>query len=217
MLFRYFHSVARPGVFLAFALLLAGCGGSAAPPDARPAATAEPATTAAAATTVVPTTAAPTTTAPPATTVAEQSPEDLEAEIIEAYLAGWEVFFQMAADPAADPAFISEARTGRSLERALEVRSELLEDGFVGAFPDNSVYRHQPQLVGITDDGSAVVTDCMIDDSFKLNIATGDVDNAGVDSLLWATTLVETPDGWLMEFNDLQRSWVREEVPDCDA
>ncbi|MEE9414913.1 MAG: hypothetical protein V3V01_06495 [Acidimicrobiales bacterium] len=214
--FRDFHVMRYVGVVVVAGLFLAACGGEEPVADpvpisttssVRPVATVAP-------TTVPASTVAVTTTVAPSTTVAKTAAE-IEAEIIDAYLAGWDVFFQVAADPEADPAFAEESRQDVALEVTLAFREKLLARGGKIAFPPEGVAVHRPEFIGFEGD-VAIVRDCFTDDGYEVNIQTGEISNDEIATGLWFSTLEKFEGYWAVTLTDRIQRW-EGVVPTCEG
>lgn len=202
------------GILVVGGLLMAACGSdepAAAPAPISTTSSPPPVVTTVGPTTAPPTTIVTTTTVAPSTTAAKTDAE-IEAEIIHAYLAGWDDYLSLIADPEADPGFVEETNQGAALELALEARRKRLEDGSRTEFPDNSVREHRTEFLGFEDE-SALVQDCYTSDSHRVS-SDGQLSNVGVGTGLWVARLEIHEGRWVTTFIDRLKEW-EGSVPLC--
>ncbi len=175
---------------IATLLLAAACGSGDSEPTAAT-------TTAAPTVAPAPTTATtvPTTTVPATTTTAV----DEEAAVIAAYLAYWDAFFAVTNPGQPDSPLIDQVATGEAAERLRDVAADRLATNLATRLPEPSVSSHSVSVVAIEGD-TAEIRDCLVDDSYKLDLATGEITDDAVATSLLAVRMVRTEQGWKLAF-----------------
>ena len=184
---------------IALLLLAAAC--SSGDDDA-----AAPTTSASPTTAPTPTTAAPTTTTAPETTTTT-TVVDEEAAVTAAYLAYWDAFFTVTNPGQPDSPLIDQVATGRAAERLREIAADRVATNTAYRLPEPSLAAHQVSVVEIAA-GVATIRDCFVDDSFRLNLGTGAVEDGELETNLIAATLTVEDGRWRMAaVPTLMRQW----------
>ena len=168
-------------------LLAPACGGGGGDSTAVP-------TTAAPTSTAAPATSSTTTTAPAATTTTT-SAADEEAAVIAAYLAYWDTFFTVTNPGQPDSPLIDQVATGAAAQRLRDVAAEREATNTATRLPEPSVASHSVSVMSI-EGNAAEVRDCLVDDSYKLNLSTGEITDDAVATSLLAVSMVRTAEGW---------------------
>ena len=216
MYFSYFHVMRRAASVGVLVLATSACGGSdtSAPAPASTASVAAPATTASSTTTtaVPPTSAIPATTVAVATTSAPKTQAEQEAEIIEAYLQGWDAWIQVLYDPQAPLPESSASRSGSSLELLIEKRDQMLRDGELGRPGTDALLQFQPRVESVSGD-IATVRDCIVDDIVLFSSETNEIVDDSISTASWLSRMVRTDGIWTLDFSDRQE--VRPGATNC--
>ncbi len=149
--------------------------------------------------TAAPTTTAPTTTTPQTTTLPATTTTttvaDEEAAVIAAYLAYWDAFFAVTNPGQPDSPLIDQVATGDAAQRLRDVAAEREATNTATRLPEPSVASHSVSVMSI-DGETAEIRDCLVDDSYKLNLATGEITDDAVVTSLLAVSMLRTAEGW---------------------
>jgi hypothetical protein len=137
-----------------------------------------------------------------------------EAAVLAAYQGYWDTWLAANDPPNPDHPDLERYYIGRSLERA---RQEIFDRRAVGQairLPASAEYRHRAD---VTIDGvdAATVTDCSVDDSQVVDVASGRVLNDAVVSELITASLVRVNDEWRVQLTSRTAAW--EGVAGCAA
>jgi hypothetical protein len=150
------------------------------------------------------TTAAPTTTAPATTTT---TVVDEEAAVIAAYLAYWDTLLIVTNPGQPDSPLIDQVATGAAADRLRQIASERLAADEATALPEPTLRSHDVRVVSRTGSES-VIRDCNVDDSFRLDLSTGERTNADVETNLWRALLRKGEDGaWRVAETMVLNQW----------
>jgi hypothetical protein len=196
-------------VLLGLLTLLAACvacaggdSGDSDEADPTPTTTPAPTTAASAATTTAP--ASTTTTAPatPTTTAGDQ-----ESAVIEAYLRYWEVFFTVNDPGQPESPLIDEVATGSAAQRLRDLAAQRLATNTAFRVPEPSAMSHSVTVVELAAD-TATIRDCFVDDSFEIDLVTGEVGQGELETNLISATLTFGDERWsLANPPNLLRQW----------
>ena len=98
--------------------------------------------------------------------------------------------------------------TDQAYATAVRAAREAQSKGLACRRPPNSRSRHQPEVVSL-DGNRAVVRDCAVDDGLVVEIATGKVVDAEVETVLYEVTLTRTGEGapWKVSLSKAQQRW----------
>jgi hypothetical protein len=119
-----------------------------------------------------------------------------EAEVEAAYLAYWDMFVRLTQDPdPADPEILERASGDALLKLSqglsnMNARQQRAEFG--------PLYAHDVLSVEIEGQQSTV-RDCAVDDSYLVDLATGETLAGNVATDLWEATMVRSDDRWLVD------------------
>ncbi len=181
-------------------LALTGCGGSsdsATPGEVPP-----------------PATSAPGPEGPSPVLEAAAKREQIEQQVLAAYLASWEAW-DAASDPAdPDHPALAETHSGPALTAAAEQLEAWKATGRVVKYPDNSITEYRPEVASLDGD-EALVRDCNIDDTQIVIAATGEIVNDQVVSTLAEASMVMEDGRWKLRSLKVVESW--EGVAGCAA
>ena len=184
---------------LALSLALTACGGGSdeatdaplpSPQSTAPASTLTPVTTTPA------TISAPsTTTEAPSTTVqAEPTVEEIEAEIIAAYLQGWHDFYAVLEDPGLDAQFARATHSQPAFEILVSDQAAVREDGRRIEWPANSKRQHTAEVLELTAT-TAIVRDCFVNDAYGI-YPDGRIVNDDLATSIWSAQMVLEDGRW---------------------
>jgi hypothetical protein len=180
-------------------LLLASACSSGDDDAAAPTTSAPPDTTA-----PTPTTLAPTSTTAPTTTT---TVVDEETAVIAAYLASWDTFLLVTNPGQPDHPDIDRFTTGDAAEQLRQTAADRLAANEATQLPEPTQQRHDVTVVRIEGD-VALVRDCNIDDSFRVNLASGTRSNDDVATFLWSARMVKGSDGaWRVANLEVLQDW----------
>ncbi len=172
-------------------LVLTGCGSSdsAAPTDVPP--SPEP---------------VPSVDGPSPVVEAAAEREQVEQEVLAAYLASWEAW-----DAATDPANpelpgLAETSTGPALKAAVDQIAAWRASGRVAHDPEDSISEHRAEVVSV-DGQEATVRDCSIDDGLVVIAATGEVVNDAIETIDFEASMVIEAGRWKLSSLKVVESW----------
>ena len=208
--FQYMWNLAgKLSAGAALMLFLGACGGSDnaastnAPAEVTATATIAPTTAPPPTTTLPPTTVAPTTT-PPTTQPAEPTDQEIEAEIIAAYLQGWDDYYAVLEDTSLDPSFARATHTVEADEILVSDQQELRDDNRQVQWPENSLRKQTVEVLRL-EGSSATIRDCFVNDSFGIR-PNGEIVNSDLETLLWAAEMRLEDEVWKTLSTELIRA-----------
>lgn len=144
----------------------------------------------------------PTTTTSTASTTTTLTPEE---EVEAAYLAFWDMFVRLAQDPNANDPEIRQRTTGEALGNLLDGLTTLETLNRRSEFGPQ--YKHNV-LTTVIGSGSAVVTDCAVDDSRIVDEESGAIIEERTVTELSEVTLVRNGEaGWLVDHSTRLNAW----------
>lgn len=158
---------------------------------------------------------APTTDRPPATTAGTAAPgttagttavSDEEAAVLETVERYWETWLAANNPPNPDHPDLERYSTGANLEKQRSSIEEHRAQGITFKVPENSVFGHDLEVVGI-DATTASVIDCLHDDWVQVNTATGAIVNDEVVTRELVMTLVREDGQWKVQENRGEGKW----------
>jgi predicted small secreted protein len=145
------------------------------------------------------------TTRPRVATAASEADSE-EAAVLAAVEGYWRTILAANDPPDPDHPDLEKYMTGPALETALaNIRARELLSRAVRR-PDDSSYRHNPNLVDVQP-STAVVTDCAWDDTVIVDMPSGSILNDAVETTLWRTELVRADGRWLVARNLIEGGW----------
>jgi hypothetical protein len=145
----------------------------------------------------------PTTRRPPSTTSAPPTTASVESQVEEAYLAYWEMTERLLEAPDPDDPEIAERATGQVLGQLSDSLTTLRAQGH--AVRSGPEYAHNLLSVDVQGD-TGVVLDCAVDDAAVIDVASSEMVDERLVTVLLETTL--RYDGhWLVAEVDQQDSW----------
>jgi hypothetical protein len=140
------------------------------------------------------------TTAPPAPPTTR--PATPEGEVAADYLAYWDVYDHLAADPKANAGEVARHASGQARDSLEQAVHGLATQGSRTEF--GPLEKHNPYAPSVIDDNTAYVADCHLSDARVVD-ASGKVirgDPAGGRPESIAATLVRGDDRWLVDSLD---------------
>lgn len=140
----------------------------------------------------------PTTEAPPATV-------SVEDEVETAYLAFWEMFVRLAEAPDPTDPEITDRASGEALGNLVDGLTTLQSSNQRSDFGRR--YRHDVLMVDLTDDSTAVLEDCAVDDSRVVDVSTGRTVAEGLVTEHLQATLILSGNQWRVDRTSRLNSW----------
>lgn len=156
--------------------------------------------------TTAPTTTPATTTPAPATTTTT-TVVDEEAAVITAYLAYWDTFLVVTNPGQPNSPLIDQVATGDARDRLAQIANDRVLANEATQLPESTVRRHDVTVISV-EGVEAVVRDCNVDDSYRMDLETGQQTNADVETNLWSAWLLRGPDGqWRVAESTVLNQW----------
>ena len=145
----------------------------------------------------------------PTTTSAPATPSTLseEDEILATVHGAWDAILRANNPPDPDHPDLPRYLTGEQLARSRETARGRRDRGEAVRLRDGGRYRHSLSLVD-NQETSAVVKDCLVDDSMLVRAGTGELLDGDVVVYLFAVTVVREPDQpWRVSAIEVESSW----------
>lgn len=141
-------------------------------------------------------------TQPRQTTTTRFTPE--EQEVIDAYLAFWEMAVRLGQDPDPDDPEIQQRASGEALGNLVDGLTTLRAAKQVTQTGES--YAHEVLSVEIDGD-TALLEDCAVDDSQLVDAATGEPVRGDTVTELVQVTLIDRDDNWLVDGSERIDAW----------
>jgi hypothetical protein len=204
---RPWRRVVGAGAGVALVFTLGACGSKSPSPSAEPAATSSTTSTS------VASTAAP-DTSPPDTSTVDTFVATQQA-VYEAYLGYWSTWDEASSNPInVDHPGLERYYTGAAFDQTRASLSKMVSEGTAGRPAENSKASHTIRFINLYND-TAFVEDCLVDDGVIYRVASGEIVNDVVKTVLVRATAFRTDGQWKVGETKTLREW--QGVSACDG
>lgn len=138
--------------------------------------------------------------------------DDPTEAILEAHRGFWDTWLAANDPPDPDHPGLRRYYTGAAYERAVAAIEKNRAEGRVIRPSEQGLSAHTT-IIKSVGDGVAYLSDCEVDDSIVIDIATGEALNDRVVTNLYDVTLLFVTDGWKVQRNTRMHQW--EGVTQC--
>jgi hypothetical protein len=128
-----------------------------------------------------------------------------EAEVKTAYLAFWDMFVRLAQAPDPSDPEIAQRSSGETLRKVVDGLTALRDSNQRSEFGPH--YQHQVLSVDVEGGDTAVLRDCAVDDSRRVDASSGDIVEEAVVTELSEVTLIRGTTGWLVDHSTRLNAW----------